>query len=47
MADLAGFRNVLTHTYWKLNLVQVHGILQQDLDTLRQFVEAVTKRVNR
>lgn len=31
LADLASFRNVLIHIYWKLNLEEAYGILQNDL----------------
>ena len=32
MSDLAGFRNVLVHIYWKLDLDEIYSILQNDLD---------------
>lgn len=38
LSDLAGFRNVLVHIYWDLNLVQVYGILQRDLPQLQEFL---------
>ena len=38
LADLAGFRNVLVHIYWDLDLVQVYGILQRDLPRLQEFL---------
>lgn len=28
LSDLAGFRNVLVHVYWGLNLAEFHQILQ-------------------
>jgi uncharacterized protein YutE (UPF0331/DUF86 family) len=31
MSDLAGFRNVLVHIYWKLDMDEIYGILQNDL----------------
>ena len=37
LADLAGFRNVLVHIYWRLDLQRVHEILQLEAETLGQF----------
>ena len=37
LADLAGFRNVLVHIYWRLNLEEVHGVLKNDLKILRNL----------
>lgn len=37
LANLAGFRNVLVHIYWNLDLKQVYAILQHDLAVLREF----------
>lgn len=39
LSDLAGFRNTLVHIYWQLDLDQVYGILQNDLETLRSFLQ--------
>lgn len=41
LADLAGFRNVLVHLYWRLDLQRTYEILQQGLAPLRQFQETV------
>lgn len=43
LSDLAGFRNVLVHIYWQLDLDQVYGILQNDLETLKFFLQEVKK----
>lgn len=43
LSDLAGFRNVLVHIYWQLDLDQVYGILQNDLETLKSFLQEVKK----
>jgi len=43
MSELAGFRNVLVHIYWKLNLEEVQGVLQNDLDTVKEFRETVAR----
>lgn len=37
LANLAGFRNVLVHIYWNLDLKQVYAILQHDLAILQKF----------
>ena len=34
LSNLAGFRNVLVHIYWQLDLDQAYGVLQNDLETL-------------
>ncbi len=41
LSDLAGFRNVLVHIYWGLNLDEVYGVLQNDLSTLKKFMACV------
>ena len=37
LANLAGFRNVLVHIYWNLDLKKVYAILQHDLAVLQEF----------
>jgi len=37
LSDLAGFRNVLVHIYWDIDLDEIYKILQNDLKTLRAF----------
>lgn len=46
LSDLAGFRNVLVHIYWDLNLEEVYSILQNDLKTLRSFRDEVKSLLN-
>jgi len=41
LSDLAGFRNVLVHVYWDLNLDEIYSILQNDLKTLRSFRDEI------
>lgn len=41
LSDLAGFRNVLVHVYWKLNLEEIYSILQNDLKFLEEFKQIV------
>lgn len=38
---MAGFRNVLVHIYWGLNLDEVYGVLQNDLKSLKDFMKCV------
>ena len=38
LSDLAGFRNILVHIYWGLNLEEVYAVLQNDLKTLYSFL---------
>ena len=46
LSDLAGFRNVLVHMYWDLDVLQVHGILMHDLNPLKDYL-SVMKSVAR
>lgn len=41
LSDLAGFRNVLVHIYWELDLDELYGILQNDLKVLDAFKKIV------
>jgi uncharacterized protein YutE (UPF0331/DUF86 family) len=41
LSDLAGFRNVLVHIYWGLDLEQAYALLQNDLKVLEGFKKAV------
>ena len=41
MSDLAGFRNVLVHIYWKLDMDEIYGILQNDMETLKEFEKTI------
>lgn len=43
LSDLAGFRNVLVHIYGRLNLEEVHGVLKNDLGSVRDFRDIVKK----
>jgi uncharacterized protein YutE (UPF0331/DUF86 family) len=38
LSNLAGFRNVLVHVYWDLDLEQVYAILQRDHPVLQEFL---------
>lgn len=41
LSDLAGFRNVLVHIYWDLDLDVIYSVLQNDLKTLRRFRDEI------
>jgi len=41
LSDLAGFRNVLVHIYWGLNLDEVYAVLQNDLRALKDFIKSM------
>lgn len=41
LSDLAAFRNMLVHIYWRLDIDTVYGILQEDLGALREFARVV------
>ena len=47
LSDLAGFRNVLVHIYWDLNLDEIYSILQNDLKTLRSFRDEIKELLNK
>jgi uncharacterized protein YutE (UPF0331/DUF86 family) len=46
LSDLAGFRNVLVHIYWGLDMETVYDILQNDREPLRIFRDEI-KRILR
>jgi uncharacterized protein YutE (UPF0331/DUF86 family) len=41
LQQMARFRNLLVHIYWKIDYGQVYEILQQNLGDLRQFASIV------
>jgi uncharacterized protein YutE (UPF0331/DUF86 family) len=43
LSDLAGFRNVLVHLYWRLDLDTIYEILHQDLGILKDFMNTIKK----
>ncbi len=45
LADLAGFRNVLIHIYWRLDIELVYNILQNDLDSIIEYIQLVKKKI--
>jgi uncharacterized protein YutE (UPF0331/DUF86 family) len=46
LSDMAGFRNVLVHIYWGLNLDEVYGVLQNDLRALKEFIKYMKELQN-
>ena len=47
LADLAGFRNVLAHIYWKLNLEEAYSILHNDLQYLIEYEHIIKEMLKR
>ncbi len=45
LSNLAGFRNVLVHMYWGLDLEAVYGILKSGLSSVREFGKIVKRMV--
>jgi uncharacterized protein YutE (UPF0331/DUF86 family)/predicted nucleotidyltransferase len=43
MADLAGFRNVLVHIYWRLDIQRVYEVLQQERQRIAAFCDIVRR----
>ncbi len=41
LADLAGFRNILAHIYWRLELARVHAILTGSEGVLEEFLRTI------
>ncbi|MBS7251896.1 MAG: DUF86 domain-containing protein [Candidatus Freyarchaeota archaeon] len=41
LSDLAGFRNMLVHSYLRLDLEAVYNILQNDIRFLREFKKII------
>lgn len=47
LADMARFRNVLVHIYWKVNDKKVYEIMKKDISDLEVFIEEVKKYVGK
>ena len=41
LQQMARFRNMLVHVYWKVDYDRVYQILQRHLDDLRAFVRVI------
>ncbi|MCD6248037.1 MAG: DUF86 domain-containing protein [Hadesarchaea archaeon] len=46
LSELAGFRNVLVHLYWGLDLEKVYGILVSGLKVVEEFRKIVKKIIS-
>lgn len=44
LSDLAGFRNVLVHGYWRFNLEWIYRILHEEWQVLKEF-QRIAKRL--
>lgn len=45
LRQMARFRNLLVHMYWKVDYGKVHAILQYSLDDLRAFSRTIAQRL--
>lgn len=45
LADLAGFRNIITHIYWQLDLEEVYSVLQNEFMSLKEFEKIIKNLV--
>jgi len=41
LSDLAGFRNVLVHLYYHLDLDEIYGVLQEDFQVVNRYRDLV------
>ncbi len=46
MADMARFRNLLVHLYWRVDPAQVYRTLPQRIETLAGFSDAIVDYVD-
>ena len=42
MRDMAGFRNLLVHLYWQVELESVYKVLQNNLNDFEKFIAAIS-----
>jgi uncharacterized protein YutE (UPF0331/DUF86 family) len=45
LQQMARFRNLLVHVYWKIDYGQVHEIIRRNLGDLRSFASAIVKLI--
>jgi uncharacterized protein YutE (UPF0331/DUF86 family) len=45
LQQMARFRNMLVHVYWRIDYDRVYMVLQDHLDDLRAFVQAIERLV--
>jgi uncharacterized protein YutE (UPF0331/DUF86 family) len=43
LQQMARFRNLLVHVYWKVDYGQVYEVIQENLNDLRGFAAAITR----
>lgn len=43
LREMAGFRNMLVHVYWEVDLEKVHEILNNNLEDFEKFASYVAK----
>ncbi len=43
MADMARFRNLLVHLYWKIDHVKIHKEMKQRIKALEKFAKEITQ----
>ena len=46
LSALAGFRNVLVHIYWDLDIAQVYEVLQRDLGYLEEYMDIMQEHLS-
>jgi uncharacterized protein YutE (UPF0331/DUF86 family) len=44
LVNMARFRNLLVHLYWKVNDERLYEILQSHLQDIEEFVDCITRR---
>lgn len=44
LSNLAKFRNLLVHLYWKVDDEKVYELLQMKLDDIGRFIQQISKR---
>jgi uncharacterized protein YutE (UPF0331/DUF86 family) len=45
LSDLARFRNVITHVYWRIDLRRVYDTLQKDLSNAKEYLKIVKEQI--
>ena len=46
LADMARFRNMLVHIYWKIDDKKVYEIMKKDISDLKEFIKEVKNYVS-
>ncbi len=45
MVKAVGFRNLIVHEYWKIELEQAYEIAQNDINDLNEYLKAIFKKL--